>query len=86
MDYKCRHPGALSEYPWKTDKHNITAAFQDMGEYDKALEWYQCTLDSRETTLGKDHPYILTTVHNMAAAFRYKGRYDKFSGVVSMCS
>ena len=57
-----------------------------MGEYDKALEWYQCTLDSRETTLGKDHPYILTTVHNMAAAFRYKGRYDKFSGVVSMCS
>ena len=51
--------------------------FPDKGEYDKALEWYQRTLDGEEMALGKDHPDTLTTVHNMARVFQNTGEYDK---------
>ena len=51
-----------------------------MGEYDKALEWYQRALEGREQALGKDHPSTLSTVNNMAIVFQSMGEYDKALG------
>ena len=51
--------------------------FQNKGQYDKALEWYQRALDGSEKVLGKDHPGTLGTVQNMATVFQNKGEYDK---------
>ena len=55
----------------------MAMTFEKKGEYDKALEWYQRTLDGWEKTLGKDHPETLTTVYNMASVLESKGDYDK---------
>ena len=55
----------------------MALVFQDKGEYDKALEWYQRALDGKEKVFGKDHPNALTTVHHMATVFQDKGEYGK---------
>ena len=51
-----------------------------MGEYDKALEWYQSAFDGQEKVLGKKHPSTLITVNNLATLFQMKGEYDNALG------
>ena len=55
----------------------MAIVFQDKGDYEKALEWYQRALDGHEKTLGKNYPDTLITVQNMAIVFQKKGEYDK---------
>ncbi|KAF8451346.1 hypothetical protein BDZ91DRAFT_669232, partial [Kalaharituber pfeilii] len=57
------HPTTL------TTVNNIAALFQDMGQHDKALEYFQRALVGREKALGTEHPTTLTTVNNIAALF-----------------
>ena len=57
--------------------YSMASILDNMGEYDKALEWYLRALESYEKTLGRDHISTLDTVNNMAIVFRSKGEYDK---------
>ena len=48
-----------------------------LGEYNKALIWYQRAHDDCENNLRKDHPTTLHTMKNMAVVFNYQGEYGK---------
>lgn len=57
--------------------HSLGYCFDNMGDYDKALEYYGKALEIRESKLGKDHPSTAMTYNNIAGVYRAKGDYDK---------
>ena len=65
------HPYTAATY------NNIALVYDDMGDYDKALEYYGKALEIVESKLGKDHPYTATTYNNIAGVHYAKGDYDK---------
>ncbi len=48
-----------------------------MGEYEKALEWYDRALKIREKVLGKEHPDTAITYHNIALVYSDLGSMEK---------
>ena len=48
---------------------SVAKSLNSMGDYDKALQWYQRALDGYEKTLRNDHPSTLNAVKNMASVF-----------------
>lgn len=57
--------------------NNMAGVYQEQGDYEKALEYYDKALDVRERTLGNDHPYTATTYNNMAGVYKEQGDYEK---------
>jgi tetratricopeptide (TPR) repeat protein len=57
--------------------HRIGWSYKDLGDYNKALEYYGKALEIKESKLGKDHPSTATTYNNIAGVYRAKGYYDK---------
>ena len=49
----------------------------DIGEVDKALEYYEKALKIFLKTLGEDHPDTADTYHNLGRAYRSNCEYDK---------
>ena len=56
--------------------HSLGYCLDNMGDYDKALEYYGKALEIRESKLGKDHPDTATTYNNIAMVYWDKGEYD----------
>ena len=48
-----------------------------MGEYAKALEYYQTALNIREKALDPEHPEVATSYFNIAGAFWNQGAYSQ---------
>ena len=48
-----------------------------IGDYDKALEYYFKALEIREKVLDKEHPDIATSYNNIGSVYDDKGDYDK---------
>ena len=57
--------------------HRIGWSYDDLGDYNKALEYYGKALEIRESKLGKDHPDTAATYNNIALVYDNKGDYDK---------
>ncbi|AEF80439.1 tetratricopeptide repeat protein [Leadbettera azotonutricia] len=57
--------------------HNIGVGYAFMGEYQKALEYYQKALGIRESFLGKDHPETAASYLNIGAVYADIGEYQK---------
>ena len=57
--------------------HNLGYGYNAMGNYDKALEYFEKALEIRESKLGKDHPSTASTYNNIGEVYRAKGDYDK---------
>jgi len=49
----------------------------DLGEYDKAIEYYELALESDLKTFGPDHPNVAMRRNNIGGAWDSKGEYDK---------
>jgi tetratricopeptide (TPR) repeat protein len=60
-----------------TTFNNIGVAYDNKGEYEKALEYYQKGLDIQAKTLGDHHPNLANTYHNIGVTLDNKGDYDK---------
>jgi tetratricopeptide (TPR) repeat protein len=65
------HPDTATTY------NNIAVVYDDMGDYDKALEYYEKAKEIYESKLGKDHPFTSTTYNNIATLHFAKDDYDK---------
>ena len=57
--------------------NNMAGVYQEQGDYDKALEYYDKALEVRERVLGSGHPDTATTYNNMALVYKEQGDYDK---------
>ena len=57
--------------------HRLGYGYNEMGDYDKALEYYGKALEIWESKLGKDHPSTAPTYNNIAGVHYAKGDYDK---------
>ena len=49
-------------------RNNLGSAWDALGEYDKAIEYYELALVTFEKVLGKDHPYTKAVANSLAQA------------------
>ena len=52
--------------------NNIGLVYDNKGEYDKALEYYQKSLAIKLKQLGPEHPSVAISYHNMAYVYKAK--------------
>jgi tetratricopeptide (TPR) repeat protein len=64
---------------------NLGDLFDHFGEYDKALTFYQRSLDSFIRTLGDQNPSVATSFNNIASAWNSKGEFDKALEFYQQC-
>ena len=57
--------------------NNMAGVYEDLGEYEKAMEYYGKALAIRERVLGTEHPDTAATYNNMANVYYYQGDYSK---------
>ena len=57
--------------------NNMAGVYQEQGDYEKALEYYEKDLEISERVLGSDHPSTATTYNNMAGVYKEQGDYEK---------
>ena len=57
--------------------HRIGWSYDDLGDYNKALEYYEKALRIKESKLGEDDTDTATTYNNIALVYYAKGDYDK---------
>jgi len=48
-----------------------------MGEYSKALSFYEKSFEIRQKTLPPNHPSLATSYNNIAVVFKNMGEYSK---------
>jgi tetratricopeptide (TPR) repeat protein len=57
--------------------NQIAYYVDDLGEYEKAVLFYQQALSIGEKTIGKDHPGYATRLNNLANVYQLQGKYDE---------
>jgi len=66
------------EHPYVADSYNnIGVVWKNKGEYDKALDFYQKSLEIKLKTLGGEHPSVADSYNNIGLVWDIKGEYDK---------
>ncbi len=65
------HPDVSTSY------NNIAVVWHNKGEYDKALEFYNKSLNIRLKNLGEEHPSVATSYNNIGRVWNNKGEYVK---------
>jgi tetratricopeptide (TPR) repeat protein len=56
--------------------NTLGLAYDNKGEYDKALEYYEKDLAISIKTLGAEHPAVATSYNNIAGAYVNKGEHE----------
>ena len=56
---------------------NAASVLDDMGNYPKALQFYEKSLKIKEAVLGPEHPDTAGTYNNIGEVYRVKGDYPK---------
>ena len=57
--------------------NNLANLYNNQGNYNEALKYYNLALEIKEKILGKDHPSTATTYNNMARVYKAQGNYDE---------
>jgi tetratricopeptide (TPR) repeat protein len=57
--------------------HRIGWSYNDLGDYNKALEYYGKALEIKKSKLGKDDTDTAATYNNIGEVYYAKGDYDK---------
>jgi len=57
--------------------NNIAIVYSRQGDYHKALEWHQKTLEICKKVLGLEHPSTATTYNNIAEVYVRQGDYHE---------
>ena len=65
------HPSTATSY------NNIGGVYDNLGDYDKALEYYSKALAICEKVLGPEHPSTATAYDNIGGIYYSQGDYDK---------
>ncbi|CAF3966410.1 unnamed protein product, partial [Adineta steineri] len=65
------HPDLATSYS------NIGLTYSEMGEYSKALSYYEKALEIQEKSLPSDHPDSAITYNNIGSVYDFMGEYSK---------
>ncbi len=65
------HPAVISSL------NNLALLYESMGEYEKALLYYQRAFKTVEKALKPEHPCVATTLNNLAGLYENIGEYEK---------
>jgi tetratricopeptide (TPR) repeat protein len=57
--------------------NNLAGAYQDSGQFAKAVPLLEETLEKQKARLGPDHPHTLTSMNNLAEAYLASGQPGK---------
>ena len=60
-----------------TTYNNLGLAYHHKGEYDKAIKYFEKSLNIELKALGEEHPNTAETYNNLGLAYHHKGEYDK---------
>ncbi|PWQ96243.1 toll/interleukin-1 receptor domain-containing protein [Leucothrix arctica] len=58
-------------------QHDLAWVYEDMGEYKKAETLYKRSIFIKESSMGKNHPEVATTLNNLAGLYQTQGEYLK---------
>lgn len=71
--------GPLAAQPQETAdihaRNNQTSQLAGQGRYGPAIALLKHFLEARERTLGKEHPFTLTTMNSLALLYKAQGSY-----------
>jgi tetratricopeptide (TPR) repeat protein len=56
--------------------HFLGYGYNELADYDPALEYYGKALNIVKKVLGEEHPYTASTYNNIALVYDHKGDYD----------
>jgi tetratricopeptide (TPR) repeat protein len=56
--------------------NNLGAAWDEKGEHDKAIGFFEKSLKSNLKTFGKEHPVVGRDYNNIGTAWTAKGKYN----------
>merc|ERR1712072_179531 len=51
--------------------------YEDQGNQDKAIEYFEKSLAIKLETLGSEHPSVASSYNNLGAVYETQGNYDK---------
>ena len=61
------------------------SVYSNMGEYSKALSYYEKCLDMRQKTLPANHPDLATSYNNIGSVYSNMGEYSKALSYYEKC-
>ncbi len=62
---------------WAQVLDNLGSAYQEDGQFERAIELYQRAIGIAEAALGPDHPALVRYVRNLAWGYYAMGAYDQ---------
>ncbi|CAF3591327.1 unnamed protein product [Rotaria sp. Silwood1] len=75
--YNLLRPNATSDTDRADYNHKLGWAYDDMGEYSKALTLYQQALEIQKTALPPNHPDLAQSYNNIGNVYSKMGEYSK---------
>lgn len=73
----CRPTSNAALAAWASLLSKAMVYAYEMGYYQTAQEMGRCALEARETTLGAEHAYTLSSASTLAVALRIGGKYEE---------
>ena len=62
----------------------IGNVYNSQGQYERALEYYQKSLEIRIRVFGSDHPDVAVSYENLAAVYQTQGNHVQTKEMVTM--
>ncbi|CAF4614037.1 unnamed protein product [Rotaria sp. Silwood2] len=75
--YNILLPKASSDIDRADYNHKLGWAYDDMGEYSKALSSYERSLEIRKIALPPNHPDLASSYNNIGVVYKEMGEYSK---------
>jgi tetratricopeptide (TPR) repeat protein len=60
-----------------TYRNNLGSAYKALGQYQKAIDYYQLALVSDIKTYGEEHPDVARDRNNLGGTYYEQGNYQK---------
>ena len=73
-------PSGKTTLRWPRSRNNLGEAYRALGEYRKAIGYFEQALESDLKTYGEDHPNVARDRNNLGSAYDSLGEYKKAMG------
>ena len=57
--------------------YDLATSYQQIGAFEKAVKWYQTTVEQYKLLYGKNHEYVGITLYNLGGIYEYLNDFEK---------